>query len=193
MELFDIDLDEVMKDVTPIDDMKELKVGHIVRGIVACNFKNFSFVKIGNVSCVLPISEISYGKKPKNLKVGTEIEAVVIKVFEEQGVMLSIKRAKSDPWKHVEENYPVGTKLKRKVINLLNFGAFFEMEPGVEALLHRTEIGLTKTDKMKTYLSVGDELEVEVYTVDVENRKMSLRCDTFPAKDNSDIEIVNEQ
>ena len=87
-----------------------------------------------------------------------------------------------DPWKQVEQNYPVGTKLKSKVINLLDYGAFFELEPGVKALLHRTEVGLTKKDKMKDYLSIGDELEVEICTVDVENKKISLHCDSFPKK-----------
>ena len=96
--------------------------------------------------------------------------------------MLSIKRAKSDPWEHVEQLYPLGTKLKKKVINLLDYGALFELEPGVKALLHRTEVGLTKKDKMKDYLSVGDELEVEICTVDAESRKISLRCDSFPIK-----------
>lgn len=258
-------IDKQLEDLIPIEDMKELQVGHIVKGVIVCNFNNFSFVKIGPVSCVLPVSEISYDKKPRSLKVGTEIEAVVIKVSEQQGVMLSVKRTikdpwisiekkyhvgqrvnvmvknitsygafvefdnglnglvhrkelsirkrvepkdvvslgqtievqiisidkdnkrielslkecMDDPWEHVGVNYPVGSRFIRKVINILDYGAFFEMEPGVEALLHRSEVGLTKSDKMKTYLSVGDELEVEVYTVDVENRKMSLRCKYF--------------
>lgn len=262
------DIDKLIEDINPNEDMQELQVGHIVKGVVACNYKDFSFVRIGPVSCILPKSEISYDKKPQSLKVGKEIEAVVIKVSEEQGVMLSIKRAKNDPWeyldeiylvgqrinvsvknitsygafvefgdglsgivhrkelstrkhfepndvvavgdnreaeiisidkknrkvqlsfkkcmydpwKQVEQNYPVGTKLKSKVINLLDYGAFFELEPGVKALLHRTEVGLTKKDKMKDYLSIGDELEVEICTVDVENKKISLHCDSFPKK-----------
>ena len=176
------DIEKMIEGINPNEDLKELQVGHIVKGVVACIFNDFSFVKIDSVSCILPKSEISYDKKPQNLKVGTEIEAVVIKVSEEQGVMLSIKRAKSDPWEHVEQLYPLGTKLKKKVINLLDYGALFELEPGVKALLHRTEVGLTKKDKMKDYLSVGDELEVEICTVDAESRKISLRCDSFPIK-----------
>ena len=269
-----IDFDKLIDDIIPMEEMRELQVGHIVKGVIVGNMKNFSFVKVGSASCILPVSEISYDKKPKSLKVGTEIEAVVIRVSEEQGVMLSIKRAKSDPWKsidevyhvgqrlnvtiknivdygafvefgqdinglvhtneltiqrhvnpkeilsigdvktaeiisidkekrriqlsfkkcmddpweHVLEKYHVGQKLICKVVNILDYGAFFEIEPGLEALLHRSEVGLTKKDKMKKYLSVGQEFEVEIGTLDVENKKISLHCEDFISKCNIQIE-----
>ena len=269
-----IDFDKLIDDIIPMEEMRELQVGHIVKGVIAGNMKNFSFVKVGSASCILPVSEISYDKKPKSLKVGTEIEAVVIRVSEEEGVMLSIKRAKSDPWKsidevyhvgqrlnvtiknivhygafvefgqdinglvhtneltiqrhvnpkeiislgdvktaeiisidkekrriqlsfkkcmddpweHVLEKYHVGQKLICKVVNIPDYGAFFEIEPGLEALLHRSEVGLTKNDNMKKYLSVGQEFEVEIGTLDVENKKISLRCEDFISKCNIQIE-----
>lgn len=261
-----IDLDESSE--------SELHVGDLVAGVIAHNLKQFSFVKIGNLSCVLPLSEISFDKKPKSLKVGTEIKAVVIRISEENGVMLSIKRATTDPWSnidekyhvgqrvnvkvknitgigafveleqnlsglirrkdlsikrhiepeeivsvgqfvgaeiisiekerrrihlsmkvlmedpwtHVQERYSIGQKFTKKVIDILDYGAFIEIEPGVEALLHRTEMGLTKSDKVEHYLSLGDELEVEICTLDVENRKMSLKCDSFSNNHNNTIE-----
>lgn len=269
-----LEIDKLLDDVIPMEDMRELEVGLLVKGVIAANAKNFSFVKVGPVSCILPASEVSYDKKPRNLKIGTEIEAVVIRVSEEQGVMLSIKRAKSDPWQSIDENYhvgqridvtvksivdygafvefgqgmnglvhtneltiqkhinpkdilsigdvkpaeiisidkekrriqlsfkkcmddpwqhvlekyQVGQKLTCKVVNIPDYGAFFEIEPGLEALLHRSEVGLTKKDKMKKYLSVGQELEVEIGTLDVENKKISLRCEDFISKFNTEIE-----
>ena len=269
-----IDIDKLLENVVPMEDLKELQVGHIVKGVIAGVFNDFSFVKVGPVSCILPVSEISYDKKPKSPKAGTEIEAVVIRVSEEQGVMLSIKRAKPDPWESIDEMYHVGQRLnvtvknivdygvfvefgqgmnalvhtkditiqkhinpkeilslgevkaaeiisidkeKRRiqlsfkscmddpwqrvlekyhvgqklicrVVNIPDYGAFFEIEPGLEALLHRSEVGLTKKDKMKKYLSVGQELEVEIGTLDVENKKISLRCEDFSSKLNTQIE-----
>lgn len=269
-----IDFDKLIDDIIPMEEMRELQVGHIVKGVIAGNMKNFSFVKVGSASCILPVSEISYDKKPKSLKAGTEIEAVVIRVSEEQGVMLSVKRAKSDPWKsidevyhvgqrlnvtvknivdygafvkfgqdinglvhtneltiqrhvnpkeilsigdvktaeiisidkekrriqlsfkkcmddpweHVLEKYHVGQKLICKVVNILDYGAFFQIEPGLDALLHRSEVGLTKKDKMKKYLSVGQVFEVEIGTLDVENKKISLHCEDFISKCNIQIE-----
>lgn len=264
-----IDLDESSE--------SELHVGDLVAGVIAHNLKQFSIVKIGNLSCVLPLSEISFDKKPKSLKVGTEIKAVVIRISEENGVMLSIKRATTDPWSnidekyhvgqrvnvkvknitgigafveleqnlsglihrkdlsikkfiepeeivsvgqiieaeiisiekerkriqlslkslmedpwtHVQERYYIGQNFTKKVVNILDYGAFFEIEPGVEALLHRTEMGLTKSDKVKQYLSLGDELEVEISTLDVKNKKMSLKCDSF-SKNNDNTIGTNE-
>lgn len=256
----------------------ELQVGDIVKGVVSRNFKDFSFVKVGYISCILPLSEISFDKKPKVLKVGTEIEAVVVKLSEENGVMLSIKRLNHDPWgnidekfkvgqrinvliknvtdygafvelepnltglvhrkelswqrkfemsdviavgqsvnaeiisinkerkrielsikrceenpwTHVGERHFVGQKLVGKVVNIPDYGAFLELEPGVEALLHRTEMGLTKSDKVKDYISVGDEIEVEIVTLDVENRKISLKRSVSPVIDNNKAIVDNE-
>ena len=265
-----VDIDKLQENIVPMEDLKELQVGHIVKGMIASVFNDFSFVKVGPVSCILPVSEISYDKEPKSPKAGTEIEAVVISVSEEQGVMLSIKRVKpdpwemyhvgqrlnvtvknivdygvfvefgqdmnglvyfkditiqkhinpkeilflgevkpaeiisidkekrriqlsfkscmDDPWQHVLEKYHVGQKLICRVVNILDYGAFFEIEPGLEALLHRSEVGFTKKDKMKNYLFVGQELEVEIGTLDVENRKISLLCEDFSSKLNTQIE-----
>lgn len=269
-----LDLNKLVEDTNLYEKMVELHVGQIVKGVVACNFKEFSFVKVATLSCILPSSEISFDKKPKCLKVGTEIEAVVIKMSEEHGIMLSIKRLKGDPWQtieedykigqrvsvkvkniasygvfvefgaglsglvhrndltiqkhvepkdvvsvgqmievqilsidkerkrislslkdcmedpweHVEERYHIGQKLSRKIINLLDYGAFFELEAGVEALLHRSELGLTQADKLKNYLSVGDVLEVEIATLDVENRKISLKGNLPTKSDDNTIE-----
>ena len=256
----------------------ELQVGDIVNGVVSRNFKDFSFVKVGYISCILPLSEISFDKNPKALKVGTEVESVVVKLSEVDGVMvsikrlahnpwdnidskykvgqrinvlvknvteygafveleqnltglihrkelswqrkfemsevitvgqsvdaeivsinkerkrieLSIKRCKEDPWTHVGERLFVGQKFVRKVVNIPDFGAFLELEPGVEALLHRTEMGLTKSDKVKNYISVGDEIEVEIATLDIENRKISLKCSAFPVINNDKVTVDNE-
>ena len=258
----DINLDKTLDDVilNP-EDMEELKVGYVVKGVVTANFNDFSYVKVADLHCILPISEVSYDPNPKNPKVGTTIKAVVIRISEEQGIMLSIKRLKQNPWdsideqyqvgqrvtvriknvtsygafvefedhitglihrkelsikKHfipseivsvgqivdaeiieidkerhriqlsmikcadnpwenVEEKYHIGQKLIRQVSSILDYGAFIEMEPGIEALLHRSELGLNKSESLKSLISVGDNVEVEILTLDKEAKKMSLK------------------
>lgn len=165
------------------DETEELQVGYVVKGTVAFNKKHFSFVKVGKLSCILPYSEISHDKKPKQLKIGTEIEAVVIRISEEKGVMLSIKRAKQDPWDIIDDRYHVGQRVKAKVTNVTNYGVFFEIEPGLDALLHWLQMGLSKSDKVKDFISVNEELEVEIISIDKDNRRMSLSCDKLKKKD----------
>ena len=165
------------------DEVEELQVGHIVKGVIVANTNKFSFVKVGKLLCILPLPEMSYDKKPRSPEVGTEIEAVVIRISDEKGVMLSIKRAKQNPWERISDRYYVGQKLTRKVVNITNYGAFVEIEPGIAALLHRKEMGLSKSDKVKDFVSINDELEVEILLIDIESKKMSLRCGELSKKE----------
>ena len=128
--------------------------------------------------------------EPKDVvSVGQMIEVQILSIDKERKrISLSLKDCMEDPWEHVEERYHIGQKLSRKIINLLDYGAFFELEAGVEALLHRSELGLTKADKLKNYLSVGDVLEVEIATLDVENRKISLKGNLPTKSDDNTIE-----
>ena len=110
------------------------------------------------------------------VSIGEPIDAMIISIQKERKrIELSVKKCLDDPWNNAQERYAVGQVLVRKVVNVSDYGAFIELEPGIEALLHRTEMGLTKSDKVKNYLSPGDKLQVEILTLDIENRKISLK------------------
>ena len=119
------------------DDLEELKVGYVVKGVVTANFNDFSYVTIADLHCVLPISEVSYDPKPKNPKVGTAIEAVVIRISEEQGIMLSIKRLKRNPWDSIDELY------KQRNGNESNRANKFKIWIYFYELIHISEINET--------------------------------------------------
>ncbi len=252
------------------EDLIELQVGHIVKGIVVSSTHHFTVVKVGELKCILPASEIDFRKKSSVLAVGTEVEAVVIKITVNNGVMLSVKRAKKDPWETIDELYRVGQRIPVNIVNITDYGAFaetsdgivglihesdltynkrlkpkdvvsidqsleveiidinkehkklglslkkcledpwehvpqnyyvgqritgfvkevkdygafVELEPGVDALLHKTEMGLGKTDKAKQYVSIGDKLDLEISFIDIENKRISLKCDfSFEKRD----------
>lgn len=167
---------KLMNDVTPYEKTEELQVGHIVRGYVVSNLRNVSFVKVGSVSCILPRSEVSYEKKPKAPEVGKQIDAAVVRISDSQGVMLSVKRLTRDPWLNVNTKYHVGENLKCRVKSIVSFGAFIDLELGITALLHRSNMGIDKSTKVKDYISIDDELEVEITMIDVDNKRISLKC-----------------
>ena len=141
-----LDLDKLIEDGNLYEKMAELHVGQIVKGVVACNFKDFSFVKVANLSCILPVSEISFDTKPKCLKVGTEIEAVVIKISEEHGIMLSIKRLKGDPWQTIEDDYKIGQRVNAKVKNIASYGVFVEFGAGLSKVQETNSRILSEED-----------------------------------------------
>ena len=84
-----------------------------------------------------------------------------------------------NPWEHVSEMYHEGQKITCKVVKISDF-VTFEIEHGIYASIHKTEMGLAKTDKLKNYISIDDNIEVEICNVDLENQKMYIRCDFAP-------------
>ena len=162
-----------------IVETEELQVGHIVKGTVASSDRHFSFVKVGNLSCILPTSEISNDKKPRRLQVGTEIEAVVIRLSEENGVMLSIKRAKQDPWETIDEIYHIGQRVIVRVKNITDYGAFVELGNGVVGLIHKTELSYDEYTKPMGIVSFEEVFEAEIIDIEKERRRIQLsrkRC-----------------
>lgn len=168
------DLDKLVEDTNLYEKMVELHVGQIVKGVVACNFKEFSFVKVANLSCILPLSEISFDTKQKCLKIGTEIEAVVIKMSEEHGIMLSIKRIKGDPWQTIEEDYKIGQRVNVKVKNIASYGVFVEFGAGLSGLVHRNDLTIQKHVEPKDIVSVGQMIEVQILSIDKERQRIAL-------------------
>jgi small subunit ribosomal protein S1 len=165
----------VQKDET----LANLEEGTLVTGAVK-NITDYGvFVDLGGIDGLLHVTDISWGRvghPSEYFKVGDEVKVVVLRVDrEKERVSLGYRQRFEDPWTHVEERYPVGKKVPGKVTNVVDYGAFVEVEQGVEGLVHVSEMSWTKKIKNpKSMLQAGHEVEVVVTEVDVEKRRLSL-------------------
>ncbi|KGN73884.1 30S ribosomal protein S1 [Porphyromonas macacae] len=159
-----------------------IKVGDKVKGTVVVMADYGAFVEIApGVEGLIHVSEMSWTQHHLRsaqdfLKVGEEIEAVVLTLDrEERKMSLGLKQLKQDPWEGIEERYPVGSKHVAKVRNFTNFGVFVEIEEGVDGLVHISDLSWTKKIKHPSeFTQVGAELDVVVLEIDKENRRLSL-------------------
>ncbi len=159
--------------------LTELEVGQVLKGRVKTLMDFGAFVDIGGVDGLLHISDMSWGRvnKPEEVvKPGDEIEVKVTKVNKEKGkISLSLKQLMKHPWEGAAEKYPEGTKISGRVVRLANFGAFVELEPGLDALLPLTEMSWTKNVRSpKEVVKEGDVIEAKVLSVDAEKQRISL-------------------
>ena len=159
----------------------DLKVGDKVRGKVVVMADYGAFVEIApGVEGLIHVSEMSWSQHLRSaqdfLKVGDEVEAVILTLDRtERKMSLGIKQLKDDPWKDIEEKYPVGSKHTAKVRNFTNFGVFVELEEGVDGLIHISDLSWTKKIKHPSeFTQIGAEIEVIVLEIDKENRRLSL-------------------
>src|SRR5207302_1116786 len=157
--------------------MKELQVGQVRKGIVK-NITDFgAFIDLGGVDGLLHISEMSCTRNVRHpskiVSIGETIEAVVLKVDEtEEKVSLGMKQTEEDPWMALPQKYPVGMRIKGKVRNLTSFGAFVEIEPGIDGLIHISDMSWTKrVQHPSEVVKKGDEVEVLILNVDAENKR----------------------
>ena len=159
--------------------MAEIEKGQKKEGIVK-NITDFgAFVDIGGIDGLLHVTDISWKRitHPRDvLKVGDKLEVLVLEVNKEKSrISLGLKQTKPNPWDNVVEKYPIGNKVKGKVSSVTEYGAFVELEEGVEGLIHVSEMSWTKkTVKPSEMLKAGDEIEVTVLAVDKENGRISL-------------------
>ncbi len=159
--------------------LESLEEGQVLEGTVKSITDYGVFVDLGGVDGLLHVSDISWGrvKHPSNyFKVGDKIKVKVIKYDrDKEKIALGVKQLTPDPWETAKEKYPEGKKVEGRVVSLTNFGAFVELEPGVEGLIHVSELSWTKRIKHpRDMLSIGDKVEVVVLGVDEENRRISL-------------------
>ena len=159
----------------------ELKVGDKVKGKVVVMADYGAFVEIApGVEGLIHVSEMSWSQHLRSaqdfLKVGDEVEAVVLTLDRnERKMSLGIKQLKEDPWKDIEEKYPVNSRHHAKVRNFTNFGVFVELEEGVDGLIHISDLSWTKKVKHPSeFTQIGADIEVVVLEIDKENRRLSL-------------------
>ena len=159
----------------------DLKVGDKVKGKVVVMADYGAFVEIApGVEGLIHVSEMSWSQHLRSaqefMKVGDEVEAVILTLDrEERKMSLGIKQLTPDPWENIETKYPVGTKCTAKVRNYTNFCIFVEIEEGIDALIHISDLSWTKKEKHPgEFTQIGADLEVVVLEIDKENRRLSL-------------------
>ena len=168
-----------------------LKEGMVVKGIVKNITDYGAFVDLGGVDGLLHITDLAWRrvKHPSEvLAVGDEVEAVVLKFDQEKNrVSLGVKQLGDDPWVNLSRRYPQGTRMFGKVTNLTDYGAFVEIEQGIEGLVHVSEMDWTnKNVHPGKVVQLGDEVEVMILEIDEERRRISLgmkQCKSNPWDD----------
>ena len=159
--------------------LESLQKGEIRKGKVK-NITDFgAFIDLDGIDGLLHITDMSWGrvKHPSEiLKVGQELDVMVLDVDRErERISLGLKQTTPNPWDTILEQFPVGSRVSGKVVNLAAYGAFVEIAPGIEGLVHISEFSWTKrVARASDMLSVGDEVQVVVLSVDVENQKIAL-------------------
>jgi small subunit ribosomal protein S1 len=171
--------------------MDTLKEGAVVKGIVKNITDYGAFVDLGGIDGLLHITDLAWRrvKHPSEvLTVGEEVEAKILKFDQDKNrVSLGIKQLGDDPWVALSRRYPANTRLFGKVTNLTDYGAFVEIEPGIEGLVHVSEMDWTnKNVHPAKIVQLGDEVEVMILEIDEERRRLSLgmkQCQTNPWDD----------
>jgi small subunit ribosomal protein S1 len=170
---------EVEQQHAKADTFARLKEGEMTHGVVK-NITDYGvFVDLGGVDGLLHITDISWGRvthPSEYFNVGDEIEVIVLKFDPAaERVSLGYKQKSQDPWSDVADRYPLGSRVKGKVVSLTDYGAFLELEEGVEGLIHVSEMSWTKKIRHPAkMMNIGDEIEAVVSDVNVPNRRISL-------------------
>ena len=159
--------------------LAEIEVGQRRKGIVK-NIADFGvFVDLGGVDGLLHISDLSWGRvshPSEVVRLDEEIECVVIGVDKpNEKISLGLKQKSPSPWENVEHDYPVGSRVKGKVVNIMNYGVFVRLEDGIEGLVHISEMSWTKRlNHPSEMLNLNDEVEVMVLNVNKDKQEISL-------------------
>jgi small subunit ribosomal protein S1 len=159
--------------------MKELQKDQVRKGVVK-NITDFgAFIDLGGVDGLLHITDMSWGRishPSEMVQIGQELEVKVLDIdWQRERISLGLKQLQAYPWKDVAAKYPVGTRVTGKVVSITNYGAFIELEPGIEGLVHISEMSWTRNVRHPSKLvSIGETIEAVVLKVDPNEEKISL-------------------
>src|SRR5256885_3898906 len=159
--------------------MKELAVGQVRKGVVK-NVTDFgAFIDLGGVDGLLHITDMSYGRvshPTEMVAIGKEVEVKILDIdWQRERISLGMKQLQSYPWQNVAAKYPVGTRVQGKVVSITNYGAFVEIEPGIEGLVHISEMSWTRNVRHPSKIvSIGETIEAVVLKVDGAEEKIPL-------------------
>lgn len=157
---------------------ESIKVGDSVEGTVMRFTDYGAFVDIGGIDGLLHISEISWGKlkhPQEALKIGEKINVKILSMNAEKGkISLGLKQNTPEPWSVIDENYQEGQVINGKVVQIKDYGAFVELEPGLDGLVHISEIAYKRVTNIADEISVGQEVSVKILDIDKERKRISL-------------------
>lgn len=170
----------------------EIKPGEKRTGVVSRLTKFGAFVDLGGVDGLIHLSELSW-KRVKNpsevVSIGDKVEVYVLDVDKENNrISLALKDVSEDPWNNIQEKYKVGSVVDGTVSKFLNFGAFVEIEPGLEGLVHLSEISEERILKPSDVLSIGNKVRVKILDIDPKAKRMSLSIKDSAEKPKEDFE-----
>jgi small subunit ribosomal protein S1 len=170
---------EKERDEQKTKTLETLEEGKVVKGVIKNITEYGAFVDLGGIDGLLHITDMSWGRvnHPSELfQMGDEVTVRVLKYnAETERVSLGLKQTQEDPWSHAEEAFPPGKKVHGKVQSITDYGAFVELEPGVEGLIHVSEMSWTKKVKHPSkLLEIGQEVDCQVLEVDAKSKRISL-------------------
>ena len=157
----------------------ELEVGQIRKGVVK-NIADFgAFVDLGGIDGLLHITDMSWERishPTEMVAIDQEIEVKILQIDrEKQKIALGLKQKQNNPWDNIEQKYPVGTVVKGEVVNVMSYGAFVKLEPGIEGLVHISEMSWTRRiNHPNELVQIGDEIDVKILGVDPAGQQLSL-------------------
>lgn len=165
---------EQMKKVT----MENVVEGALLEGIVKNITDYGAFIDLGGIDGLVHLTDLSWGKvthPSQVLNIGDKVTVKILKYNKEDGkISLGLKQTKPDPWLTIADKYPIGSKANGRVVNLTDYGAFLELEEGLEGLIHISEMSWTKIKHPSQKLKVGDTAEVMILDVDAAAKRISL-------------------
>ena len=172
-------LTDEINSVQKASTLSQVEEGFVVEGVVKSLLEYGAFVDIGGIDGLLHVTDMSWGRldRPSEMfKVSDHVQVKILKLDrEKEKVSLGYKQLIPDPWATVAEIYSIGGRLKGKVSSVADYGAFIELEPGVEGLVHISEMSWSKRVKHpKNLVNTGDEVEVQVLGIDPQERRISL-------------------
>jgi small subunit ribosomal protein S1 len=159
--------------------LSELEEGQLRKGIVK-NIADFgAFVDLGGIDGLLHITDMAWeriGHPSEMVSIDQEIEVMILNIDrEKEKIALGLKQKQANPWNEVDKKYPVGTKVHGEVVNVMSYGAFVKLEPGIEGLVHISEMSWVKRINHPSELvSIGDEIDVVILGIDKEGQQLSL-------------------
>ena len=168
------DLNEKRQEV-----LSTMEVGMVLEGVVK-NITDFgAFIDLGGIDGLLHITDITWGRinhPSEKLSVADTVEVKVIDFdIEKVRVSLGMKQLHPEPWEKIEDKYPVGTTISGKIVNMMNYGAFVEIEEGIEGLIHVSEMSWTKHIKHPSDIfQIGDQVDAKILSIDQSEKKISL-------------------
>ncbi|MEG1583988.1 MAG: 30S ribosomal protein S1, partial [Anaerovorax sp.] len=155
-----------------------LNIGDIVQGTVMRFTDYGAFVDIGGLDGLLHISEISWGKlkhPQEALKIGQVVEVKILSMNTEKGkISLGLKQNQPEPWSVIDDKYQVGQIISGKVVQIKDYGAFIELEPGLDGLVHISEIAYKRVTNIADEITVGQDVSAKILEIDKERKRISL-------------------